>query len=348
MTTDSELPQRITDAEVGRLALHSARADLLEEIMRTPVLDRTRPTSRRTRRRPRQRWLVAATAAAAAVAVILAVPVLVDKDEPQPGAPAPAPPASGERLVLSAPGWRVDHLDDGDAEGEIRYRAGRRALIIDWMPAAGYRAELAERRDDVDPAGRIGVLGVSSPLLTYNAHDLLALRPPDSGSEVFFAVRGGGMGRAAFAKLLGELRKVNRAEFEAALPEEFVSPDEGDAVVQEILADIETPPGFDASTIDVTDDEDRYDLVAEVTGLVACGWITEYDAAQAAGDRAAERRAVEAMEGSRQWDALREIKPEGDWPIFLWEIADAMSAGRPAATLTEPGSGSCEDGNGFM
>lgn len=97
------------------------------------------------------------------------------------------------------------------------------------------------------------------------------------------------------------------------------------AVVRAMLADIPLPPGFDSTRLENgTIVSDRYQLGAQVTGAVACGWIHRWAAARKRGDRATARQAVAAMQTSRGWKILQEMKRDGAWTQVLTEYADAM------------------------
>lgn len=329
--------QYITDDEVCSLPLHAGRAELLEEIMSTPVIDTIAPT---TRRRP-PRWSVI-VAAAAVVLAIVAVPVwLAQRDDPAQLGPAGQPAAPGERAVLPLEGWEIDNLDDHAGEGEIRYQLGDQEIQVNWRRAGEY-GDYVQDRNDLGRPTTVDLFGSTSKLWAYSPTDHTVIRP-DEGAH-FFEVRGTGMGKPAFLALLGQLQQVDEAGFAAALPDGMVTPLNADPVVQEVLADIETPEGFDTSTIDLGGYRERYHLIADVTGLVTCGWINQYGAAQASGDEAAEAEAVAAMAGSRDWAALEEIEADGGWSDFIWEMADNLAAGKPVSSFLEDAS-SCQDGD---
>ncbi|MFD0525351.1 hypothetical protein [Paractinoplanes durhamensis] len=76
---------------------------------------------------------------------------------------------------------------------------------------------------------------------------------------------------------------------------------------------------------------DPYQFGAGVTGLVGCGWISEWLRAQKAGDKAAQQKAADAMSSSHKWKVLNDMNAEGDWPEVFWEIADRMAAGKSPA-----------------
>ena len=134
--------------------------------------------------------------------------------------------------------------------------------------------------------------------------------------------------------MLGRLEKVDPAGFEASLPDSIVTPTEQDATIEEMLSDITAPDGFDPTSIKVDGYNERYQVGAPVTGKVTCAWIQAYAEAQAAGDQAGVAEAAAAMDGSRDWDVLREMADQGDWSVVVWETADLMVAGKPAGQVT--------------
>jgi hypothetical protein len=128
-----------------------------------------------------------------------------------------------------------------------------------------------------------------------------------------------------YRRLLGSLREVSVDAWLGAMPASVVLPKESESVVDEMLADMTLPPGFDRGGLGTGDAvRDRYQLGARVAGAVACAWIRIWADARAAGDTAAADEAVDAMQGSRRWAILREMSAEGAYPEVLWDFADAM------------------------
>ncbi|GGO79338.1 hypothetical protein [Nocardioides deserti] len=334
---------KISDDAVGRLPIASGRAELLEEIMSTPVTDRT--TAPDTAAAPRRRtvWLVP-LAAAAAVAVVATGPLWW----PSGGEPASAPggPAAQSgaeaaadaptyRAVLDTPGWRVTHVyeESGGNGGEISYRRGQTSLEVHWRPGSLYDDYVEDRRDIVDPPADgepVEVLGLTAQLWPYSADDHTVIRPVEDG--FLLEVRGSGMPRSAFEDLLGELRLVDEAGFEQALPDEFVTASERDAVVEEMLDGIAAASGQERTQGEeqppiTSDQADRYHLGAEVAGQVACAWIEEFRAANQAGDQQRAQEATDVLASSRQWPVLLDMDARGDYPEAVWDYADQVARG---------------------
>jgi hypothetical protein len=129
-----------------------------------------------------------------------------------------------------------------------------------------------------------------------------------------------------FAGILGGLERVGARAWLSALPASAVSPSEQRDAVDEMLAGLPLPPGFDTGSLrDGAATRDRYQLGAKVAGAVACGWLGSWAEAKAAGDDAGVRRAVVALASSRDWAILREMDAEGDYPEVVWQYADAVA-----------------------
>ncbi|MCR6033225.1 hypothetical protein GGQ22_17525 [Nocardioides sp. zg-579] len=337
---------KISDDAVGRLPITSGRAELLEEIMSTPVTDRTPDPMTDTGAAPPRRtaWLVP-LAAAAAVAVVATGPLWWPSGgEPAaaPGAPAarsgaeaPAD-APAYRAVLDVPGWSVTHVyEEADGNGgEVSYERGQASLEVSWRPGALYEDYVEDRRHIVDPPADgdpVELLGRTAQLWPYSADDHTVIRPVEDGFTL--EVRGSGMPRSAFEDLLGDLRFVDEAGFEQALPDEFVTASERDAVVEEMLDGIaaasgqERTPGEEQPPI-TSDQADRYHLGADVAGKVACAWLQELRDARRAGDQGRVEEAAAVLVSSRQWPVLLEMEREGDYAEVIWDYADQVAAGR--------------------
>jgi hypothetical protein len=147
----------------------------------------------------------------------------------------------------------------------------------------------------------------------------------------------------AFLEVAATVEAVDAVTWLAALPESAVSPEGLAGTVQTMLADVPIPPGLDPHALAPAGDvvRDRYHLGADVTGAVACAWISRWVDATARGDTAAGQEAVEAMATSRQWDILQEMEPQGGWSEEVWEMSAAIAGdgtvdrGRPDIPVAE-------------
>ena len=331
---------KLTDDAISRLPLESARAELLEEIMSTVAPDRqtAEPTVLPGPRRAR--WLVP-LAVAATVAGLASSPLWWGgsggDDSPEVSYHAATDsPGTGYRAVLSAPGWTVESTEqDSKYGGEVDYRNGAEQLQITWYPDKTYQDYLVDRQhisdaDQADPGQDVQILGAPGHLWAYSDQDHTVMREPRDGHWMEF--RGSGMDQAAFQALLGQLRLVSLAEFESALPSSFVTADDRPAAVQKILDGIEGVTGVTVpagTTLDTkSDEQDPYQLGADIAGQYACSWISEFAAARTAGDQARADEAVRVMGTSRQWPVLQQMNPSGDYPEVVWDYADTMAGGQ--------------------
>lgn len=331
---------KLTDDAVADLPLHLGRAELLEEIMSTPVITdrpvRTEPPRRRTT------WVVPVAAAAAVLALVAASAWLVGSRGPGAGdsagdrgtgvAAAPAPGAY--RAVLDAPGWTVDNVYAERDSGELSYSRGDRSFEITWYAADAYDSYVEDRRHIVEPPADgepIQVLGLGAQLWAYNATDHAAIREVDDGH--WLELRGQGMSKAAYLSLLTQLRLVDQPGFESAMPGSFIDGSERTAAVDEILDGIGDfaspllPSGVARSSI-TADQNDPYQLGVEVAGAVACAWLDEYaDATRTGADRRAQR-AAGILTTTQDWPVLKQMDARGDYPEVLWGLADQVAAGQ--------------------
>ena len=192
---------QLTDDAVADLPLAAARAELLEEIMSTPVVESDPPVLATTGRR--RRW-VAPIAAAAAVAALVGLPAWLlagpeQARETPPAAPAPSATSAHEWVVLEAPGWEVAYVSAPDGGREVQYVKGGQHLDITLM-AARYRTTYVEDRQhinhpEVDPGTPVTLLGKDALLWPYSADDHTVIGAADG--RVYPEVRGSGMGRKA-------------------------------------------------------------------------------------------------------------------------------------------------------
>ena len=135
-----------------------------------------------------------------------------------------------------------------------------------------------------------------------------------------------------FKDVLGSLVEVDVDTWLSAMPASVVKPGARAEVVDQMLADLPLPDGFDRTALrQDASVQDRYHLGAKVASAVACGWIERWIDANAAGDAQAAQQAVDAMATSRRWAILVEMDAEGDYPEVLWELVDRMARGDQAS-----------------
>ena len=335
---------RILDLDVARLPLQDARADLLEEIMATPVVDQH---DHRTSRRPAPAWL-AVSAAAAAIAAIALVPAVRSALADPAQAPAatgptvPAPSASasakpehrltsvpgGKYVALDASGWSLTYLYTSENETDIAYSKGEQSLEMVQYPADAYDSYFEDRVHVSDPVAT-ELLGKPSSTFTYAADDHATMRPAQNGS--FLEVRGSGMDLAAYHGLLDRIVQTDGAGLASSLPADVVTPFNKDEAVTHLLQGAEVPDGFTAADVDITGFNDAYQSAATVAGSVGCAWLDVY----ADGEAAARQRALAALDGSKDWPLLTDIARKGGYAEVFWGVADQLRAGQPVAAVRQ-------------
>ncbi len=335
---------KLTDDAVAELPLGAGRAELLEEIMSTVAPDRQTPEPPAPTRH-RSRWLVP-LAAAAVVAGIAGTSLWwtgPGDDHGRGGTPSVAtqPDESGFRAVLDAPGWTVSATESGDdGYGEVNYdkgggftEKGGASFTITWYHADSYADYVTDREHIVDPPAPgepVEVLGLDGQLWAYSADDHTVIREVQDGHWMEF--RGTGMDEAAYRTLLGQLRIVGLTDYEAALPDDYVSKAERRDAALAIVSGITDAagagwPGGQAPNL-ASSQQDPYQLGAEVSGRYTCAWLGEFAAAQAAGDDVRAAEAAHVLGTSRQWPVLQQMNARGDYPEVVWEYADEVVAGR--------------------
>ncbi|GAA2154102.1 hypothetical protein GCM10009844_39440 [Nocardioides koreensis] len=330
----------IHDRDVARLPLQDARADLLEEIMATPVVEQL---DHRPSRRPAPAWL-AVSAAAVAIATIALVPAvrsaLADPAQApvatSPAAPAPSASAKpepgltsvpdGRYVALDAPGWSLTFLYSGEGETDIAYSRGEQSLEMVQYPADAYDSYLEDRLHVSDPVAT-ELLGKPSSTFTYSPDDHATMRPAQNGS--FLEVRGSGMDLAAYHELLGRIVQTDERGLAASVPAGVVTPFNKDEAVTHLLQDVDVPDGFTAADVEVTGFNDAYQSAARVAGSVGCAWLDVY----ADGGPAARQRALAAFDASRDWPLLKDTVRRGDYAEVFWGVADQLRAGQPVASV---------------
>lgn len=300
-----------------------ARASLLAQVV----------GARRPRRWHRRRVLgLAAPAFVAAVAAFVIGMTLSGRNGDQAWAAALVRVAeAAPRLLVDQPGWQVTRADQFSVDyGEMTLADGHRELEIKWLSASQYDHAVETRVAEMDDLATAPAADSEARLFRYpgtNEYVAVWLR-----GDYTVEARGVAPDAGAFRAMLASLHEVDVDTWLSAMPASVVKPASQADVVDEMLAGIPLPPGFDADAISTTDAvRDRYQLGAQVAGAVACAWIDRWVAARRAEDDAGTREAVDAMATSRTWAILLEMDEEGDYPEVLWEHAAAMPTNGPVS-----------------
>lgn len=341
----------ITDQQVSALPIHDGRAELLEEIMSTPVEQVDRAERRVDDLAPRRgRRALATVAAVAAVAVTVGGAAALRS--PHRSAPAPdhssyadqsddpsadARPdrpvdrsirgtgtitsvAGGRYFALDAVGWGLTYVDESGADMSVSYGRDGLELELDLYPADSHGIYLRDRQADSDGTptslfGRDAMLFTPSP----GVHDLIRTAEGDR----FLEVTGRGMSKAEFLDLVDHLVQTDAAGFADSVPDDVVTPFNRMEAIRHLLQGVETPPGFTADDVSLTGFNDAYASAAHVAGSVGCAWVDVW----ASGSEADRRAAIDAFEGSRSWPLLQRIADQGGYSEVFWQTAHRMRVG---------------------
>ena len=239
------------------------------------------------------------------------------------------------RVLLIAPGWRVNYADEhSNQDGKVSFAEGtdaprqaqaelywRRGPLSSWM---------AERGASAAQSTAVEVLGALA-----HVYENLG---PAGGRQMsvalweldgrVFEFRARVAGPDAFTSLLRSLRRVAQDEWLSALPPAAVRPVDHAATVAAMLRGVTVPPGFEPSAIRGTGlVKDRYQFGALVAGAVACTWFLRWSEGRRDGDAARVSEAIDAMATATDWPILVEMAESGAYPWVIGQFAQAMPAG---------------------
>jgi len=254
------------------------------------------------------------------------------------GEPAGSGPGAQPPRYLLPDGWRVTRADEYDRDGEMTFVRGDEALELNWRTGSfeewlNDRAHDADRLADVevdggqraavfvDRAGRgffTALWQVGDFTLEFRVTVVPGRSEPHLDPSVRFTAD-------EFSDALRSLRLATLRAWLAAVPEETVVLDERPQTVEQMLADVPLPPGFDAAPLMEGElVKDRYQLGATVISAVSCGWIDVWASARRARDRAGVARAAEAMARVTDAAVVREMEKDGAYSQVLRDFAAAM------------------------
>jgi hypothetical protein len=327
----------ITDQQVAALPVHGGRAELLEEIMSTPV-DRVdhvdhSPEARTPRRKVRTWTAVAAAAAVVATVGGLAALRLPHESGAADGSDRAASTSGGERsrtvppvpggayVALDQPGWQVASVFEDPHGLDLVYQQGDAVLDLTTYPAAEYQSDVDDRDADAGGSQNLTLLGRPAQLWAYAADDHAVIRSAEG--DRFLEVRGSGMSDGEFQVALADLVQTDARGFAGSLPSDVVTPYHHDEAIRHLLQGVDTPPGFTAGDVRLHGFNDAYQSSAQVAGSVGCAWLHVWD-----GGSAADRDAViAAFDSSRTWPLLVAIRDQGGYAQGFWTVADQLRAG---------------------
>ncbi len=260
------------------------------------AVDRIRATMRheRTPRRRRRRLLAAPVLLAVAIPVLFVALTRGGGNDPAFAAEAIRVAESSPRLLVDADGWKVSRADQWQpGQGEMTFSNGtpRARAVLD----AGDRVRrLAPELHRQVRGGRQRPAAGIDAKLYHDDSDIYRALWMD-GDTAVLAVSRTAADLAAFKQLVARLDHVSVNAWLTAMPADVIRPAaEHATVVDEMLKGLPLPPGFDVAALRESGVvRDRYQLGAQVSAAVACGWIAQYLAAQKCGRHGGRRRGVE-------------------------------------------------------
>lgn len=222
------------------------------------------------------------------------------------------------RLVLDAPAWVVPGFDgsvtDASHWGGILYEPkplvgeGNAArLDIRWGDSSTYQEALRfagsfDTGDDGVTELPIEVLGQEATYWSrVSSKDAFRVVLPLTTGH-YQVITGTGMAKAEFEELLTQLRWVGQAEFDAALPERYLTAQERSATIEQLLTGVPLPESYDEHRL-TSLQPNRYHLALDLARGAVCVWRDEWRAARESGSQ---ERVAHAE------DVLHQA---GDWPM---------------------------------
>jgi hypothetical protein len=324
----------LTDDDVAQLPLAGARAVLLEEIMSTPTLVRTRtPQAHR-----RVRRAIASLGAAAAVAAVITGTFVVTNDArttPKQAlrypAAAIAAAESNPRLALDMPGWKITEVAGfAKTTGSVTYSDGPLSIELTWYDASDYASFYDERTiESAEPVRAIDVAGREGILVTFRpGEDFEVVLEPEGDSFVGLRAQAAWNGMEQFKDVLSHVQVVTVDEWLARMPASVVSPVNAAAAVEGGLDGVPLAPGTTvedyARLVGVNQTDSFYNRLA---GEVACAWIEAWGKAHSARDDQAADAAISALEGAETWPVVKDMGAGYFTGSVDWVLTD-LRAGR--------------------
>jgi hypothetical protein len=234
---------------------------------------------------------------------------------------------------ISGPKLPPEHIvvrvgKDGSSvvSGERPPAVRQRRAQLNWR-GGSIGSWLSDRAGSADYRTTAPVLGTTAQVFRYGEghpgdYDFTALWT-EGGRVLEF--RAPVPDLASFERHLAALRQVDTETWLGALPADVVKAADRGHTVTGMLRGIPLPTGFKPSQIpDGGLTTNRYQVGADVTGVVACRWFAQWGDDLQQGDARGVAEAERALAGAKRWPILREMEREGAYPQVLEEYAAAM------------------------
>lgn len=283
---------------------------------------------------------IARRVAAVGVAAAIVFGVTTFRDPADAPAPRSGPGWSAElvrfaqsspRLLIAQAGWTVTRADElNEDEGEMSFVNGDDRLDLNWRPSDTHHQYLHDRQNEAAQSWDISIDGHDGVLMQYKGTSpgVLSLTAMWLGDQHSLELRGDSFDSVDdYRAVAATLQTVDVDTWLSAMPDSVIKPNGRAVAVEKMLEDIPVPDSVDVARLKNRGVvSDRYQLGAQVTGAVACGWIDQWVEAKATGDLKREKEAVDAMRTSHGWAILLEMEDQGAWSKVLWQYADGVAA----------------------
>ena len=265
----------------------------------------------------------------------------------------PGLPPTGDNLVhviVNTPGWEVDGLSQSPYGSDLSFVNGDQMLGLVTYPADQYDSYIRDRAIE-GPESSTEALGQVGRSFTYEMTDPTGDEPgseeqliprdgPEPGSggvadpdqvdtriatifpvvgDWFLEVDATVGSETEFRALMSSLERVDTETWQESLGADVVTPNNGQAFLDEASEDVPMPPGFTVTVDQLNLPQQRYQAAATFVAAVSCEWFAQYEAGNS--------DAVPALQSSRDWPVLAWMDVEGDYPEVLWEYADRLDTG---------------------
>jgi hypothetical protein len=275
----------------------------------------------------RRRGAFVAAAAVVVACVISGVSVI--GRHPGDGAYAAQVVASAQaspRLLIDDPAWKVTGVlfDESTPQtGEMRFTGGDQHAQVNWYPIGLLPGYVADRRPVSTVVGHIQVFGHPAELLGPNTGAKGAC------CEVLTALNDKIMVDFSGPRsVMGKLDTVDVRRWLDALPATVFTGDRRDLAVEDMLAGLPKPPGYDPTPVQAQAlNSDRYQLGAAVVASVGCAWFMRWFDARDRHDQVTADEASQVLRESRDWPVMRQIQSQGDYPMIFKIQADRTHDG---------------------
>jgi len=231
-----------------------------------------------------------------------------------------ADPDDSPKRFLLGNGTVVDG-EGHDRSGEFTLMSDAAQLSLYWTTLQ--REPFDEFVDDRRNSGRelpaAVIAEFDAVVVAYGSEDHTAMIHDATYLYEFVAHAN----QADFRSLLDDLVVVSEAEWVNAFSTELVTPDDGAAIVVEMLEGVELPDGFDLASFDDLDASgNRYQVGAAVVGRVVCAWLHRWEANPVGSPP--HEGAIEALAAADTWPILIEMERGGGYTDAVRDIAGAV------------------------